>query len=185
MAAALSVSGLSVTEFTFYGFLPRQKGELTEKLRQMAKSSKIAVVHESPHRVIDLLKTVGEGAAANDRERELRPDKEARADLARPRERGAGAVGEQPQGGKGRVLLRTGMARRSGRGKPVADVSLEARLVDEMTRGADMRQAMDTVIAGGEKKNAVYAASLRLKASVCAKLKKATYPCGGSPFVLG
>ena len=32
-----------VEEYTFYGFLPRQKSELTEKLTDMARKSKIAV----------------------------------------------------------------------------------------------------------------------------------------------
>ena len=45
MASALSVSGMDISEFTFYGFLPRQKNELREKLTDMARHSKIAVVH--------------------------------------------------------------------------------------------------------------------------------------------
>ena len=45
MASALSVSGFSIEEFTFYGFLPRAKGELKQKLLEMATHSKIAVVH--------------------------------------------------------------------------------------------------------------------------------------------
>ena len=58
MASALSVSGFDTREFAFYGFLPRQKNELKEKLLDMARRSKTGVVHESPHRIIDLLKTV-------------------------------------------------------------------------------------------------------------------------------
>ena len=38
MASALSVSGFAISEFTFFGFLPRQKGELKEKLLDMARS---------------------------------------------------------------------------------------------------------------------------------------------------
>ena len=49
MASALSVSGFAISEFTFFGFLPRQKGELKEKLMGMARRSRLAVVHESPH----------------------------------------------------------------------------------------------------------------------------------------
>ena len=60
MASALSVSGFEVSEFTFFGFLPRQKGELKEKLMDMARRSRLAVVHESPHRVRELLATVAE-----------------------------------------------------------------------------------------------------------------------------
>ena len=59
MASALSVSGFDTREFAFYGFLPRKKSELEEKLKAIAGSGvPVAVVHESPHRVIDLLKAV-------------------------------------------------------------------------------------------------------------------------------
>ena len=59
MAAALSVSGFDTREFAFYGFLPRKRGELAEKLRAIAASGvPVAVVHESPHRVIELVRTI-------------------------------------------------------------------------------------------------------------------------------
>ena len=54
------MSGFAISEFTFFGFLPRQKGELKEKLLDMARRSRLAVVHESPHRVRDLLDAVAE-----------------------------------------------------------------------------------------------------------------------------
>jgi 16S rRNA (cytidine1402-2'-O)-methyltransferase len=41
LAAALSVSGFSVEEFTFYGFLPRNRGELREKHMSMAARAKM------------------------------------------------------------------------------------------------------------------------------------------------
>ena len=59
MAAALSVSGFDTREFAFYGFLPRKRGELAEKLRAIAASGvPVAVVHESPHRVTELVQAV-------------------------------------------------------------------------------------------------------------------------------
>ena len=61
MASALSVSGFEVSEFTFFGFsAPAEGGELKEKLMDMARRSRLAVVHESPHRVRELLDTVAE-----------------------------------------------------------------------------------------------------------------------------
>ncbi len=47
-AAALSVSGFEDKEFTFFGFLPRKKSELVEKLKGMAGVTQLAVLHESP-----------------------------------------------------------------------------------------------------------------------------------------
>ena len=46
---------------------------------------------------------------------------------------------------------------------PAADVSLEARLVEQMLDGLDLRQAQSELVLQGEKKNAVKAAALRLK----------------------
>ena len=61
MASALSVSGFDTREFAFYGFLPRKRGDLKKKLLDIAASGvPIAVVHESPHRVIDLMEAVCE-----------------------------------------------------------------------------------------------------------------------------
>ena len=40
---------------------------------------------------------------------------------------------------------------------------LEARLLDLLLQGADMRDASRRLVEEGEKKNAVYAAALRLK----------------------
>ena len=47
--------------------------------------------------------------------------------------------------------------------KPVAQSSLEARLFDRVLAGRTLREAVAELTAQGEKKNAVYAASLRVK----------------------
>ena len=46
---------------------------------------------------------------------------------------------------------------------PAAEVSLEARLVEAMLQGNELRQAQAVLVEAGEKKNAVKAAALRLK----------------------
>ena len=56
--SALSVSGFDTREFAFYGFLPREKKDLREKLLQMAHQVPIAAVHESPFRVVELVEVV-------------------------------------------------------------------------------------------------------------------------------
>ena len=61
MASALSVCGMDTREFAFFGFLPRKTGDLRKKLLSMAETGiPIAVVHESPHRIIDLIHTITE-----------------------------------------------------------------------------------------------------------------------------
>ena len=163
MAAALSVSGMPIEEFTFYGFLPRQKSELREKLLLMAQRSKIAVLHESPHRVIDLLEQV----------QAVLPHTavSASCDLTKKFERTVrGTVDEvldalraNPKAEKGEYCLVLEWHDAIEPPQAAPDVSIEARLVEQMMGGATMREAMEALTAAGERKNAVYAASLRLK----------------------
>lgn len=165
MAAALSVSGMEISEFTFYGFLPRQKGELKEKLLDMARHSKIAVVHESPHRVLDLLACV----------LEVLPHTQVSAscDLTKKHEctvRGAAedvlaALAANPKVEKGEYCLVFKWDEKEiPAAKPQAsEISLEARLVDCLLEGLSMREGMERLALDGERKNAVYAAGLRVK----------------------
>ena len=53
--------------------------------------------------------------------------------------------------------------------EPAPELGLEARLMDGLARGMSLRESMEALVASGERKNAVYAASLRLKA-LCAEL---------------
>lgn len=163
--SALSVSGFDAREWAFYGFLPREKKELREKLKDMAKGVKVAIVHESPYRVVELMDTLADTL----------PDcrVSASCDLTKLHEktiRGTAAevlaaLQANPKAEKGEyclvldfhdVLLPEEKA-------PVAPSTLESRLVDVMLSGADLREAQQALMDEGEKKNAVKAAALRLK----------------------
>jgi len=163
MAAALSVSGMDVDEFTFFGFLPRQKSELKTKLTDMAARSKIAVVHESPHRVMALLETVAEILP--------RTYVSASCDLTKKFEATVrGEVGEvlaalkaNPKAEKGEYCLALEWRDVPKPPEPACELSLEAKLFDGLVNGMTLRQSMDALTAAGERKNAVYTASLRVK----------------------
>ena len=162
---ALSISGMDTREFAFYGFLPREKKALREKLLAMAAGVPVAVVHESPFRVIELMETVAEtlpGTMAS-----------VSCDLTKLHEltlRGSAAevlaaLRANPKTEKGEyclVLDFHGVELPSAPA-PVAEVSLEARLVEAMLQGNELRQAQAVLVEAGEKKNAVKAAALRLK----------------------
>ena len=60
MAAAMSVSGIDVTEFTFLGFLPREKKDLQAALRSAAQRTQAGIVHESPYRVLDFMRVLAD-----------------------------------------------------------------------------------------------------------------------------
>lgn len=162
---ALSISGVDTREFAFYGFLPREKKALREKLLAMAAGVPVAVVHESPFRVIELMETVAEtlpGTMAS-----------VSCDLTKLHEltlRGSAAevlaaLRANPKTEKGEyclVLDFHGVELPSAPA-PAAEVSLEARLVEAMLQGNELRQAQAVLVEAGEKKNAVKAAALRLK----------------------
>lgn len=162
---ALSISGMDTREFAFYGFLPREKKALREKLLAMAAGVPVAVVHESPFRVIELMETVAEtlpGTMAS-----------VSCDLTKLHEltlRGSAAevlaaLRANPKTEKGEyclVLDFHGVELPSAPA-PAAEVSLEARLVEAMLQGNELRQAQAVLVEAGEKKNAVKPAALRLK----------------------
>ena len=165
MASALSVSGLDVTEFTFFGFLPRQKNELKEKLLDMARRSKTGVVHESPHRVIDLLETVAEVlpntlvSASCDLTKKYEKTVRGKVDAV------LAELEANPKAEKGEYCIVFQWAKEDipQQEAPKSELSLEAQLFDGLVRGLSMRDAIEELVAAGERKNAVKAASLNVK----------------------
>ena len=163
MACAVSVSGFDFTEFTFFGFLPREKKDLREKLRSMV-GLQGAVIHESPFRIIDLMEAVCEtlpGAMVS-----------ASCDLTKLHEltiRGTpekvlDALKSNEKSEKGEYCVVLDLRAVQKEESPiVSESSLEARLFEQMLDGTDLHEAMSRLTESGEKKKAVYAASLRIK----------------------
>lgn len=165
MASALSVSGMDISEFTFYGFLPRQKNELREKLTDMARRSKIAVVHESPHRVVELLQQVQAVLPHTFVSASCDLTKKFEQTLRGPVEQVLRLLEENPKADKGEYCLCLRWAEEDIPAPETVreDISLEARLFDGLIRGLSLRESSDELIAQGERKNAVKAAALRVK----------------------
>ena len=149
--SAMSVSGFDTREFAFYGFLPREKKELREKLLSMAKGVAVAAVHESPYRVTELVEVIAD----------LLPQTRisCSCDLTKLHEKTIrGTAGEvlqmlkdNPKTEKGEycLILDFHDVELPEEKAPLAEVSLEAQLVEQLLQGA--------------KKNAVKQAALRLK----------------------
>ncbi len=57
LAAALSIAGLKVPSFIFYGFLPQKKGRET-LFKAIASDERAAIFYESPHRIIKALEVL-------------------------------------------------------------------------------------------------------------------------------
>ena len=163
--AALSVSGFDTREFAFYGFLPREKKELREKLLTIARQAPVAAVHESPFRVIELLESIANTLPGT--------RVSASCDLTKLHEKTVRGTAEEvlaelranPKAEKGEyclVLDFHGVTLPEEKA-PATDISIEARLTDLLLTGLDLRAAQAVIIESGEKKNAVKAAALRLK----------------------
>lgn len=163
--SALSVSGFDTREFTFNGFLPREKKELREKLVDMARKSTVAVVHESPYRVVDLVECIAAtlpGACIS-----------ASCDLTKLHEKTIRGTAEEvlaqmrqnPKTEKGEycLVLDFHQVQLPEEKQPAAEVSLEAQLTELLLTGMDLRTAQAELTNAGNKKNAVKAAALRLK----------------------
>ena len=61
VATALSVSGFDAREFAFFGFLPREKRALLEKLNAIRRAGiPVFVLYESPHRIVELVAAIAE-----------------------------------------------------------------------------------------------------------------------------
>ena len=164
MAAAVSVSGFDFTEFTFFGFLPREKKELKDKLRSMI-GLQAAVVHESPFRIVDLMEAVTQtlpGALVS-----------VSCDLTKLHELTLrGSVDEvlaslrandKTDKGEYCVVLDLRGVREEKKQPEAPAAPLEARLFGRMMEGKPVRDAMAELVAQGEKKNAVYQAAMRVK----------------------
>jgi len=163
--SALSVSGFDAREWAFYGFLPREKKDLREKLLSIAAGPAVAIVHESPYRVIALMEQVAE----------VLPDARVSAscDLTKLHEktiRGTAAevlqqLRDNPKADKGEYCLVLDLHDVHLPEAPAvaADQSVEAQLVERMLTGMDLREAQTDLTEAGMKKNQVKAAALRLK----------------------
>ncbi|MDO4867993.1 MAG: 16S rRNA (cytidine(1402)-2'-O)-methyltransferase [Clostridia bacterium] len=61
VVTCLSASGFDAREFAFYGFLPREKKALSDKLDAIHRAGvPVFVLYESPHRIVDLVEALAE-----------------------------------------------------------------------------------------------------------------------------
>lgn len=58
--AALSISGIRTSQFTFLGFLPKKRGEFLRALEDLKNRRALGIAYESPHRILKTLKVAGE-----------------------------------------------------------------------------------------------------------------------------
>ena len=163
--AAVSISGFENMVYTFFGFLPRAKKDCVAALHVMRGHHQSVVLYESPHRIIQLMENVQAvypGALCT-----------VSCDLTKLYEKtlrgSVETVLEQlknnPKTNKGEYVVVLDLSAFPAQAVPATGAeTLEAQLVDAMVqKNLSLRQAMEALIQAGQKKNAVYAASLHLK----------------------
>ena len=163
--AAVSISGYDAKEFAFYGFLPREKKDIREKLTEIAKGPKVAILHESPYRITDLTEVIAAtlpGARMT-----------VCCDLTKLHEKTIRGTpeevlqelkaNEKTEKGEYCVILDLHGTVLPEPEKAGAELLAEAKLIEEMKQGKTLREAQEALIAKGEKKNTVKQAALTLK----------------------
>ena len=163
--AAVSVSGYDAREFAFYGFLPREKKNIRAKLEEIARGPEVAILHESPFRIIELTEVIAD----------MLPGVKMTVccDLTKLHEttlRGtpeevlqALKSNEKTEKGEYCVVLDLHGITLPVKETETAEWPLEAKLIEAMKQGMNLREAQETLTTAGEKKNAVKQAALTLK----------------------
>ena len=162
--AAVSVSGFDFSSFTFYGFLPRGDRELKEKLMDIGRKNEGAVFHESPHRVKNLVSMIGQALPGAQLSVSCDLTKLHELTLRGTPEAVLAALESNEKSEKGEYCVVADLRGvQLPKEQPTVQSSLEAQLFDLLLGGLSMRDAVAELTNRGEKKNAVKAASLRVK----------------------
>ncbi len=163
-AAAVSVSGFDFSSFTFYGFLPRESKELKEKLEDIGRKSEGAIFHESPHRIKTLVATIADTLPGAELSVSCDLTKLHELTLRGKPEDILTALEANEKSEKGEYCVVADLRNVTlPEEKPIIQASLEARIFDLVLNGVSLRDAVEALVEQGEKKNAVKAASLRVK----------------------
>ena len=166
VADALSVSGLNVESYAFFGFLPREGRERDDAFARIRKcGAAVAVVYESPYRVKRLVADV--------REALFNPRLSLSCDLTKlheltlrgPADEVLSALEANPNAEKGEYVLCIDLHDLPEEEEQVAGVSAQGLLMEKLFQGLRMKDAVKQVSAlPGFSRNEVYKASLEVQA---------------------
>ena len=163
VATCLSVAGFDAREFAFYGFLPREKKALNDKLDAIHRSGiPVFVLYESPHRIVDLVGQI----AAKWPECALCVCSDLTKRFERIYRGAAAAVFAQLDGNpnveKGEYCLAADISMLPPAPASVARPDVTAFMLARMLDGAALRDAAEAALAEGYPRNDVYRARVRI-----------------------
>lgn len=159
----LSAAGFDAREFAFYGFLPRENGDLRKKLRAIAHGPRVAVAYESPHRIVNLVEQIAHEI----------PDARVCVccDLTKKFEKiERGAVNDvlerlrvNPNVEKGEYCVAIELPETQEEAAPAAQALPLHMVMDALIEGMSMRDAVKCAVQQGAGRQDAYAASLKIK----------------------
>ena len=163
VVTALSASGFDAREFAFYGFLPREKKALSDKLDAIRRAGvPVFVLYESPHRIVELVDAI----AGKWPECMLC----VCSDLTKRYERiyrgAAGAVLGQLRANasveKGEYCLAVDISMLPPVEAPIQRPGVTAWMLERVLEGEELREAAAAALEAGYPRNEVYRAKLKI-----------------------
>lgn len=163
VATALSASGFDAREFAFYGFLPREKKALNDKLEAIRRAGiPVFVLYESPHRIVDLVAAIAEKWAGcllcvcSDLTK--RYERIYRGEASRVLEQ----LRANPGVEKGEYCLAVDISMLPPASAPAEKPTVEAWMLARLLDGAELSEAAREAQEAGYARNEVYRAKLRI-----------------------
>ena len=163
VVTCLSASGFDAREFAFYGFLPREKKALNDKLEAIHRTGiPVFVLYESPHRIVDLVTAIAEKwpdcllCVCSDLTK--RYERLYRGNAPRVLEQ----LRANPGVEKGEYCLAVDISMLAPVHSQAEMPSAEAWMLSKMLDGADLAQAARQAQDAGYARNEVYRAKLRI-----------------------
>ena len=163
VVTALSASGFDAREFAFYGFLPREKKALSDKLDAIRRAGMpVFVLYESPHRIVELVDAI----AGKWPECMLC----VCSDLTKRYERiyrgAAGAVLGQLRANasveKGEYCVAVDISMLPPVEPPAQRPGVTAWMLERVLEGEELREAAAAALEAGYPRNEVYRAKLKI-----------------------
>ena len=161
---ALSACGFDAREFAFYGFLPREKKALRDKLVAIRKSGiPVGVAYESPHRVLELVEqfceVLPESRLCVCCDLTKRYEKIYRGECREV----LSALSANPNVEKGEYCVVFDLSRLSPLPEERPRMPAEARLLMGLLEEKELDEAADEALGEGYSRNEVYRARLKIK----------------------
>jgi len=163
VATALSIAGFDAREFAFYGFLPREKKPLNDKLDAIHLAGvPVFVLYESPHRIVELTQQIAEKwpecmlCVCSDLTKKYERIYRGTAPEV------YAMLKDNPSVEKGEYCMAVDISMLPPALPPVEKCSVTAFMLDKILDGAEIRDAAEAAMEAGYARNEVYKAKIAI-----------------------